>query len=151
MASIVVLPVADDLHGIVAAEQAQPRLLVDVQVLTRGGVVIVHIEGDLELHAAHGIHQFSDGLPLHDDIEVRGNARQVGHLFLQGGHAVFHLGALVLALVIVIHRVQPLAGGAHVDHGVPGQAETIHLFVHRVIGEQDHGVRVAPSGGVLAH
>ena len=151
MAAVVVLPVADDLHGIVAAEQAQPRLLVDVQVLTGGGVVIVHIEGDLKLHAAHGIHQFSDGLPLHDDVEVRGDARQAAHLFFQGGHTVFHLGALVLALVIVVHRIQALAGGAHVDHGVPGQTQAVHLFVHRVIGEQDHSIGIAAAGGVLTH
>ena len=148
VAAVVVLPVADHLHGIVPVQQAQARLLVDMQVLI--GVVIVHVEGDLEFHAADGVHQLADGLPLHHHIEVGADARQLGHLILQGGHTVLHLGGLVLAPVVVIHRVQPLAGGAHVHHGVPGQIQALNGLGLGVIGQQQHGVSRA-ADHVPAH
>ena len=148
MASIIVLPPADDLHGVVAIQLTVARLLMDVQILI--GVVVVHVKGDIKVHAAQSVHQVADGLPLHQNIEVRCDAGDLGHLLPQGLHALSHpltLGQVGGTPVPGIHRVNALAGGAGVDHSVSGHIQALDGLVVGVVGEQQNGVR-GPTGHV---
>ena len=77
----VVMAVADHAHGLLPVEDLEALLQVDVQILV--GVVIVHIPGHVEFHAAYGVHQLPHSLPLNDDVEVRDNASEIPHLGLQ--------------------------------------------------------------------
>ena len=146
MGAIVVLAEADNLHGVLAVQQAVPCLLVDVQVLARGWVVIVHIKGHLEIDSANGVHQFPDSLPLHQDIEVRVDSSKVAHLLLQGGHSLFHpllLWQVAGPPIPSVHHIEPLLCapcGAGVDHRVPEQADGIDSLILSVIGYQQHCV-----------
>ena len=81
----------------------------DVQILP--GIVIVHVKGDVKVHAAQGIYQLADRLPLHHDIEVGIHAGELAHLLFQRVHAVFHplrLRQIGGAPVTGIYRIEPL-------------------------------------------
>ena len=139
---VVVVAVAQHLHGIVAGEQAIPLLLVDVQILI--GVVIVHVPGHIEPHAAHGVHDLAHGLPLHHDLVVWLKADQLGDLLVEG------LDALVPAAAIVVHGVDALDVVGDVHHGVPGDGHDGGLLIGHVVAGQQHGVRVAAAAGIPA-
>ena len=79
---VVVVPPADQPHGVLAAEGLLASLQVDVQVL--GRVVVVHVKGHVELYAADGVHQLAHGLPLDHHIEIGDDAGELAHLPLQG-------------------------------------------------------------------
>ena len=134
--AVVVLPPAHHLHGVLAAEEAVAFLLVDVEVLV--GVVVVHVEGHVKIHAPQRLHDLAHRLPLDDDIEIRHHAGEVLHLGLESVHPQF--GG--------IDGVDLLDIPGHIDHGVPGNAHHVHLLVGHVVGGQDNGVRAA-AGGVL--
>ena len=138
MAAVIVFAVADDLHGIIAVQQAQSGLLVNVEILI--GIIVVHIEGHFKLHAADGIYQFADGLPLQQDVVVRGDSGQLGHMLFQGGHAIFHLRSLVLPLIDGVNGIQTLAVVAYIHDGVAGQIQSVEHLLIDVVAEQQHGV-----------
>ena len=150
---IVVVAPADQAHGLFAVELLIALFQVDVQVLTRGGIVIVHIKGDIKVHAAQGLHHLAYRIPLHHYVEVGDDAGELAHLFLQGGDSLFYLGVRVGPLVVVIYRIEPVTAAfpVHVDHGVPGQAHAVNGLVLGIKGDEDHGVGVAAAAGILAY
>ena len=140
--AVAVLPPADHLHGVLPVQEAVALLLVDVEVLI--GVVVVHGEGDVEPHAAQGLHHPAHSLPLHHHVEVRRHAGEVAHLGLQP------LDPPAAGLLGGVDRVDPLDIPGDVDHGIPGDGEEVHRLVGYVVGHQHDGVRAA-AGGILPH
>ena len=147
------MPPADQAHGLLSVQLLIALLQMDMKILSRGRVIVIHVKGDLEVDAADGLHQPAHRLPLDDHIEVRGDTSEFSHLFFQGGNAVDQLGIRVPALIEVVHRVQAVAAAlaAGVDHGIPGQAHAMDRLCLAVKGEQQHGVSIAAPGGVLPH
>ena len=122
-----VLPEAADLHGLLAVQVLHPGLEEDVQVL--GGVVVVHLHRDVELHAAHGVHQFHEPVQVDADVEVDGIPHQLGHHRLEVVDAIVE-GGVDFREALVHQRV-------------PGDGEHAHLLVGHVVGHQHDGVGVA--------
>ena len=96
----VVMAVTEYLHGVVAAEKPVALGLVDVKILI--GVVVVHVARHIVIDAAHGVHDFTHGLPLHNHLIVRLEAHQLRNFFIEG------LDALFSAAVIIINGIDPL-------------------------------------------
>ena len=118
----------------------------DVQTLNR--IVIVHIIGYIELHAAQSLYD------LHKTIKVHGQEivdRQTGQLFDLPDQLL--LGLLVLAVLYVLNShahggVELLLISAQGDLGIPGQRENVDAVGIAVIGEQHNGI--APQA-LLVH
>ena len=136
----VVMAVADHAHGLLPVEDLEALLQVDVQVLV--GVVIVHIPGHVEFHAAYGVHQLPHSLPLNDDVEVRDNASEIPHLGLQS------LDPAAVLLAGVIDGVDLLGRPGHIHRRIPGNAHHVHLIICHIIGYQNQGVRIPAAAGV---
>ena len=130
------------MHGIVAAEQPVALALVDGKILI--GVLIVHVAGDVKIHAVHGVHDFAHGFPLHNHLIVRLEAHQLRDFFIEG------LDALFSAAVIIINGIDPLDVPRNVDHGIPRNGHDGGLLVGDIIAGQQHGVRVAAAACVPA-
>ena len=139
---VVVVAVADDLHGVVAGEEAVALLLVDVQVLIR--IVVIHVPRHVEVHAAHGVHDLAHGVPFHHHLEVRLKAHQLGDLLVQGGDALFALP------VHIIDGIDALDVPGHVHHGVPGDGHDSSFLIGHVVAGQQDGIRVAAAAGIPA-
>ena len=136
----VVMAVTEYLHGVVAAEKPVALGLVDGEVLNR--VLIVHVAGDVKIHAAHGVHDLAHGFPLHNHLIVRLEAHQLRDFFIEG------LDALFSAAVIIINGIDPLDVPRNVDHGIPRNGHDGGLLVGDIIAGQQHGVRVAAAARV---
>ena len=141
-AVLIVLPPADDLHGVVAAQVPQARRLLNDQILSR--VVVVHGIGHIEIHAADGVHDLAHGLPLQDHLIIRLKANQLGDFFIKS------LDALLPAAVHVVNGVDLLHVPVDVYHGVTGNGHDVGLLVGHIVAGQQHGVRVAAAPGVPA-
>ena len=141
--TVVVLPEPEDLHDLLPVQVLEALADVDVQVL--GGVVVVHVHGDLEVHPVDGGGQPAHRLPLHHDVEVGGEADGVRHGGQEGVHA------LVPAAGVVVDRVDLLDVPGLVDDGVPGDAHGVELLVLHVVGDHHDGVGVAAAPRVTAH
>ena len=139
---MVILPPADDLHGVVAAQVPQARCLLDDQILRR--VVVVHGIGHVEIHAADGVHDLAHGLPLQNHLIIRLKANQLGDFFIKS------LDALLPAAVHVVNGVDLLHVPVDIYHGVPGNGHDVGLLVGHIVARQQHGVRVAAAPGVPA-
>ena len=138
----VVMAVTEYLHGVVAAEQPVALALVDGKILI--GVLIVHVAGDVKIHAVHGVHDLAHGFPLHNHLIVRLEAHQLRDFFIEG------LDALFSAAVIIINGIDPLDVPRNVDHGIPRNGHDGGLLVGDIIAGQQHGVCVAAAPGVPA-
>ena len=138
----VVVPVADDLHGVVAGEEAIALLLMDVEVLR--GVVVVHIPGHVEVHAAHGVHDLTHGVPFHHHLIIRLKAHQLRDLLIEV------LDALLTRAVVIVNGVDPLDIPRDVHHGVPGNGHDRGLLIGHIIACQEHGVRIPAAAGITA-
>ena len=138
----VVVAVAEYLHGVVAAEQPVALALVDGKILI--GVLIVHVAGDVKIHAVHGVHDLAHGFPLHNHLIVRLEAHQLRDFFIEG------LDALFSAAVIIINGIDPLDVPRNVDHGIPGNGHDGGLLVGHIVAGQQHSVRVAAAACVPA-
>ena len=147
------MPPANQAHGLLPVQLLIALFQMDVQILPWGRVIIIHVEGDLEVDAANGVHQPAHRLPLDHHIEVRDDAGELAHLFFQGGNPVDQLSIRIAAFIEVIHRVQTVAAAlaAGVDHGIPGQAHTMDRLCLAVKGNQQHGVGIAAPRGILSH
>ena len=139
---LVVVAVAEDLHGIVSAEEPVALGLVDGEVLV--GVIVVHVPGHVKIHAAHGVHDLAHGFPLHDDLVIRRKAHQLGDLLVKG------LDALLPAAAIVIDSVDPLDIVGNIHHRIPGDGHDGGLLVGHIVAGQQHSVRVAAAACVPA-
>ena len=94
-----------------------------------GEVLVLHVDGDVKVHPAYGIHQFHKAVQVDVDIEVNGIPHQIGH------HRLEVLNAPVEGGVDL--------RGALVHQRVPGDGEHAHLLVGHVIGHQHDGVGIA--------
>ena len=108
----------------------------DVEILI--GVVIVHGEGHIKIHAAQRLHDLPHGLPLDNHVKVRHHAGEVAHLGLEALYSL--LGG--------VDGVDALDVPGDIHHGVPGDAHKAGLLVGHVIGGQHNSVGAA-AGGVL--
>ena len=101
---------AHHLQGVLPVQVLHALFQVDVQVLI--GVVIVHVQGDLKVHAADLVHQLHEGLDVHLNVEVHRDAHGVRH-------GVPHL----LRAAGVVGVVDLVGVAVDVDAGVPGDAD----------------------------
>ena len=136
------VPEADHAHGLLPVQKLIALVQMDGQVLK--GVVVIHIPGYIEPDPAHGIHDLSHGLPLHDHLKVRLKAHQLRDLLVEV------LDAPVAPAVIAIDGVDLLDVPGHVDHGIPGDGHDRGLLIGHVIAGQQHGIRVAATACVPA-
>ena len=141
-AAAIVLPPANDLHGVVSVQQPVALGLVDDQVLI--GVIIMHIVGHVKIYAADGVHQLAHGLPLDNDLVIRLKAHQLGDLL------IYRLDALFSTAVGIIDGIDLFHIPGDVHHGVPGNGHDHGLLVRHIIGCQQHGVRIPAASGVPA-
>ena len=102
----------------------------DVQVLV--GVVVVHVDGDLEVHTADGVHQRLEACQIHGHGEVHGDAQLLSHDVRQLLHAAAAEGGVDLVVFAVPDGL-----------GVPGDADAVDAAVFRVHAQEDVGVAVA--------
>ena len=112
---------ADHPHGVGAAQMLDALFEVDAEVLD--GVVIVHIDGDIEVHAADGLHQRLKAGQIHGNGVVHRDAQLVGHHLCQLGHAALAEGGVDLVGFSIPYGL-----------GVTGDADAIDIAVHRVHG-----------------
>ena len=110
-----------------------PRLIVDVQLFPRGGVVVVHILRNVHIHPVQLIHQGNKTLGVHQDIVVHRDAEGVLDLLLQGLRAGAVEGGVDLGVF----------GPGAVYRGVPGDGDHPHCLGHGIIAGQNDGVGVA--------
>ena len=128
--AVVVVAEAHHLQGVLPVQMLHALFQVDVQVLI--GVVIVHVQGDLKVHAADLVHQLHEGFQVHLHREVHGDAQGVGHRFPHLVHAAEIVGIVDLAGLAV-----------DVDAGIPGDADAGDGLVFGVEAHQDIGVGAA--------
>ena len=140
--SIGAVPEPDDPHGLLTVELLVSLLDMDGEILI--GVLIIHVPGNVEVHAAHGVHDLAHGFPFHDHLVIRLEAHQLGDLLIQG------LDPLVSAAVHVVDGVDLLHVPVDVDHGIPGNGHNSGLLVGHVIRGQEHGVRISAAAGIPA-
>ena len=103
---------------------------VDAEVLD--GVVIVHIDGDIEIHAADGIHQRGKALQIDADRVIHRNTQLLRHGVGQKLRAALIIGVVDFAGLAVNDGL-----------GVPGDADAVNVAVHRVYRHKDVGVATA--------
>ena len=118
----------DHLHGLLAVEVVHALGIVDGEGGIGGGVVVVHVTGDVEVHPVHGVDQTLEAVEVHGHIVVDGNADEVGD----------H----------VLEPVDALRGVDAVDLGelpVPRDGDHAHLLVLGVIAHHHDGVGVAAA------
>ena len=132
-AAVVVVPEAGYFKGLLAVQVVGPRLIVDVQLLARGWVVVVHILRNVYIHPAQLIHQGSEALGVHQNVVVHRNAEGVLDLLFQS----FRAGAVEGSVDLGIFR----PGAVH--RSVPGDGDHSHRLCHGVIAGQNDGVGVA--------
>ena len=51
------MPPADQAHGLLSVQLLIALLQMDMKILSRGRVIVIHVKGDLEVDAADGLHQ----------------------------------------------------------------------------------------------
>ena len=104
----------------------------DVQSLNR--VVVVHVQGDLNVHAPQLVHQGDKALQVHMDVVVHRHPEGLLDLIHE------HIGSAVVVGVVELGR---LGGPGAVHRRVPGNGDHADLSLGRVKAHQDDGVGVA--------
>ena len=106
--------------------------------------MVVHVVGHVEVHAADGLHDRADGLPLHDHLIVRLKADELGDLLIE------RLDALIAPAVVVVDGVDLLHIPRDVHHRVARDGHDRRLLVRHVVAREQHRVGVAASARVAA-
>ena len=106
--------------------------------------MVVHVVGHVEVHAADGLHDRADGLPLHDHLIVRLKADELGDLLIE------RLDALIAPAVVVVDGVDLLHIPWDVHHRVARDGHDRRLLVRHVVAREQHRVGVAASARVAA-
>ena len=106
--------------------------------------MVVHVVGHVEVHAADGLHDRADGLPLHDHLIVRLKADELGDLLIE------RLDALIAPAVVVIDGVDLLHIPWDVHHRVARDGHDRRLLVRHIVAREQHRVGVAASARVAA-
>lgn len=131
-AALVVVAVAHRLHGLLAVQVLIAGAEVDVQALDR--VVVVHVQGDLDVHAVQLVHQGDEALQVHVDVVVHRHSEGLLDLLHE------HIGA---AVVVGVVDFGGLSGPGAVHRRVPGNGDHADLPLDGVKAHQDDGVGVA--------
>ncbi|MPN34767.1 hypothetical protein SDC9_182261 [bioreactor metagenome] len=120
----------DHLQSFRAGEMLRSGAEVDGQVLIR--VVVVHIDGNIKIHTANGVHQ--RGKCLQADLHgiVHRNSQLPGERFRHLIHAADVVGGVELVVFSV-----------DVDFGVPGNVHPVYLPGPGVHRHQNIGVAAA--------
>ena len=139
---IIVMAVPEDLHGVGARQQPVALVLMDMEILE--GVVVVHIPGHIEIHAAHGIHNLAHRVPFHHHLEIRLEAHQLGNFLIQA------LDALLASAVLIVDGIDALDIPGDVHHGVSGDGHHGSFLIGHVVAGQEHGVGIAAASGITA-
>ena len=126
---------AHDLQRRFAVQVLLPGGDADVEVLRR--VVIVHVDGDVVVHAADGVHQLDEGVEVHDGVAVYLEAQDV----LETVHQPVNTVAAAVD-VRCVERVDLLDRPGDVHHRVARDADDLYLVVLRVDAAAHHGVGV---------
>ena len=121
---------ADHPHGVGTVEVLDALFEMDAEVLN--GIVIVHVDGHIEIHAADGLHQRLKAGQIHGNGVVHRDAQLVGHHLCQLGHAALAEGGVDLVGFSIPHGL-----------GVTGDADAVDVAVHSVHSYQNVGVAVA--------
>ena len=125
----------DHLQGLLAVEMLHPLLVVDVELLVGGGIIIIHIAGDVEINAPHRIHQGLECPDVHRHIVVDGDAYEIGDRLFQGLDPAGAIDGVDLRK-------------AAVYQGISGDGDHAHLLLRCVVGRHHDGVGVsAPHVG----
>ena len=106
--------------------------------------MVVHVVGHVEVHAADGLHDRADGLPLHDHLIVRLKADELGDLLIE------RLDALIAPAVVVVDGVDLLHIPWDVHHRVARDGHDRRLLVRHIVAREQHRVGVAASARVAA-
>ena len=106
--------------------------------------MVVHVVGHVEVHAADGLHNRADGLPLHDHLIVRLEADELGDLLIE------RLDALIAPAVVVVDGVDLLHIPWDVHHRVARDGHDRRLLVRHIVAREQHRVGVAASARVAA-
>lgn len=128
------MPESDHLQGLAAGEVVLPGGIVDVQLLAGGGVVVVHVLGDVQIHPIQLVYQGHKALGVHQNVVVNGNTEGVLDLLLQGVRTGAVEGRVDLAVF----------GPGALNRCIPGDGDHPHLLLDRVVLGHDDGVGVAP-------
>ena len=121
---------ADHLQCISAVQVGVALGEMDVQILN--GIVVIHIHGDSEVHAADGIYQGFKAPQVHQDRVIHGNPQLLGdHV---GKH--FHAAGIICGVDLVAFATPD-------RFGVPGDADTVNIVVDGVHRQQNVGVAAA--------
>ena len=112
---------ADYPHGVGAVEILNALFEMDTEVLN--GIVIVHVDGYIKIHAANGVHQRFKAGEVHGNGVVHRDAQLIGHHLRQLGHAALAEGGVDLVGFSIPYGL-----------GVTGDADAIDIAVHRVHG-----------------
>ena len=127
---------AEHAHGLIAIEVLIALLHVDAQVLT--GIVIVHINRDVEVDTAHGVNEFDEHLHVKERITVDPVAENLLRTADERLHAVL---AVVLGRgVILVHLFGPVG---HIHSCVTRDADKFQRLILRVEHTDEHRVRQA--------
>ena len=77
----IILAIPAQLHALLPAQTAVARGDVDIQVLL--GILVIHVKGHVEIHAAHQINGFLDRADVHHRAAIRVKACQRAHAAAQ--------------------------------------------------------------------
>ena len=127
---------AEHAHGLIAVEVLIALLDMDAQILT--GVVIVHIDRDVEVDAAHGVNELDEHLHVKERITVDPVAENLLRAADERLHAVL---AVVLGRGVVLVHLLGLVG--HVHGRIARDADKLQRLILRVEHTDKYGVRQA--------
>ena len=96
------------------------------------GVVVVHVHGDIEVHAADGVHQGLKALQIHQHRVIHRDAQLFRHHVGQQLHAA----GVVSGVDLVVLAVE-------IGLGVPGDADAGYVVVGGIQRHEDVGVASA--------
>ena len=128
--AVVVVAETDHLHGLLAAQMLHPLGEVDVKVLE--GIVVIHVDRDLKIHTADGVHQGLKPREIHGHGKVHRDAKLFGDGVRQQVRAAGVIGEVDLVLFAVDDGL-----------GVPGDAGAVDGTVLAVKTDEDVGVAAA--------
>ena len=127
---------AEHAHGLIAVEVLIALLDMDAQILT--GVVIVHIDRDVKINAAHGVNELDEHLHVKERITVDPVAENLLRAADERLHAV---PAVVFGRGIVLVHLLGLVG--HVHGRIARDADKLQRLILRVEHTDKYGVRQA--------
>ena len=125
---------AEHTHGLIAVEVLIALLDMDAQILS--GIIIVHIDRDVKIDAAHGVNELDEHLHVKERITVDPVAENLLRAADERLHAVL---AVVLGRGVVLVHLLGFIG--HVYGRVARNADKFQRLVLRVEHADEHRIR----------